>query len=1032
MPHFDPEIPNINVQQISNPSKRGITTGRVRRLGTRTYAEIETGTHDRTFIEVDDLELVMAGSDSLGELMKALRFGTHGDLARILTFHKVSSDFSNVFYSMQASRTDFYAHQFKPVYKFIESLNGRILITDEVGLGKTVEAGLIWTEMRARSDAGRLLVICPSMLREKWGKELKDKFNVPAQIYDSQGFIRLIGDFLRERDRFQCAAVCSLQSIRQPALLEALGTLDEQQLRFDLVIVDEAHHLRNSQTKSHQAGRVLSDLTSAMVLLTATPIHLKNEDLFRLLTLLDTDEFNNQYLFELRLSANEPIVKAQNAIRRLPPDIQVAAEQIGFLKRSQWFSNNPLVPLAAEKLQALRPDDPEAVVEAGRLLENLNLFSSVISRTRKREVQEWRVIREPVVYKVSFNEREAEFYSAITEAVRDSISVSYVNQVAAFALMMPQRQMASSIPAMVEHYSGKRCLDEAPDDDLLMELGLPVDNDSDPQGSSLVSEVIRSLVNDWDSKTPDSKYETLARVLKTYSQQEPESKIIVFSYFRKTLIYLQRCLTIEGFRPVVIHGEIPMEERQEILDQFRDDEKINILLSSEVGSEGIDLQFCRVVINYDLPWNPMKVEQRIGRLDRLGQLADKITIINFAVEGTIEQKILDRLYDRIGIFENSIGELEPILGSAVQELTMGLLSHKLTPKQVEQRIEQTQLAIIAKHKQEDDLVEQSAVFFGSSDYILDQISRARKLGRWITPEDIRSFITDFFHTSYPGTNINWDNPEPGLVSINLSNQARNDLALFNRTQSSPLRTELTYTPCRDVVLAYKTEAAQHYVRYEMLSHFHPLIHWITERHKQNKQAFFPTAAVKLQSNLLPSGQYVLAIEFWEFYGLRKEIRLACTVLSVDGGRMPNKISAEEVIQSILREGETWDFADRLIDSAALCAAWERCRDHLFQERENAFLTFQQKTLATTQRRKTHLVAFRDRKAEEWNQRIATMKSKTADAEKMKGKVKGFETALEKHRQSCEQRLEKIERESQTRQEFREIAAVVCQVINKKP
>ncbi|HYE73078.1 MAG TPA: helicase-related protein, partial [Blastocatellia bacterium] len=248
--------------------------------------------------------------------------------------------------------------------------------------------------------------------------------------------------------------------------------------------------------------------------------------------------------------------------------------------------------------------------------------------------------------------------------------------------------------------------------------------------------------------------------------------------------------------------------RQERLELFKESSSINVLLSSEVGSEGIDLQFCNVLVNYDLPWNPMKVEQRIGRLDRLGQKADKITIINFAVGGTIEEKILDRLYNRIGIFENSVGDLEPILGDVIQELTTDLLSQRLTEEQIENRITQTQLAIEQKRQIENQLVEESSVFFGSSDYILEQIGRARRLGRWITPEDLKSLVDDFFNTAYPSSNIYWDKPEKGLVNFRLSNDARNDLAAFCRTQTPILLTELTQ-PSRELIdIAFRSDAAQ--------------------------------------------------------------------------------------------------------------------------------------------------------------------------------------------------------------------------------
>jgi superfamily II DNA/RNA helicase len=240
---------------------------------------------------------------------------------------------------------------------------------------------------------------------------------------------------------------------------------------------------------------------------------------------------------------------------------------------------------------------------------------------------------------------------------------------------------------------------------------------------------LEQIIGDWDLKTPDSKFEVLAQALQNRFYNEPGVKIIVFSFFKKTLSYLRRRLVAQGFNPLLIHGDVPIEDRQQIIDTFREDHERQILLSSEVGSEGVDLQFCRIIVNYDLPWNPMKVEQRIGRIDRLGQKADKITILNLSVADTIEEKILERLYNRIGIFQRSLGDLEQILGDVTEKLHTELLSHRLTRQQEDERIEDTQRAVETKLQLEGELVEQSAVFLGVSEYILQQIGQARDQGR---------------------------------------------------------------------------------------------------------------------------------------------------------------------------------------------------------------------------------------------------------------------------------------------------------------
>jgi len=1013
------------VQQISNPGRRGVTTGRTRQSGTRLFVQVEFALQERDYIPSDDLGPIRVGTASIADLLDDLSFGKKGDLARILTFHKISSNLSNVFYAMQASRTNFYAYQFKPVYKFVESLRGRILVTDEVGLGKTIEAGLIWLEARARSNARRLLVVCPSMLREKWKQELRFRFNVSAECYDSRGFLSLLDDFRREVDNFECAAVCSLQTVRQQKVQRALNELEDSPCRFDLIVIDEAHYMRNVKTQAHRVGKQLSDLTESLLMLTATPLHLGNEDLFRLLNILDADEFDNKGVFESRLDENAPVVQAQNALRKAVPDFSAAREALSTLSESRWFQNNPLVDLARTKLESLDRDNHRMIVEASRLLEDLNLFAATVSRTRKREVQEWRVLRNPSVFRGSFNDKEMSFYNAVTAAVRDRLIHSSDGVPTTFGLMMPQLQMASCIPAMVEHYRQNPIELTKPDEELLDEFGLQIGEDEFKDSGPTSAQVLQSLIDGWDTETPDSKFEALVIGLSQVFQDDQNEKVVLFSFFRKTLSYLQRRLSDSGYKTVVIHGGVPMDERLQLIDEFKTDPRIQILLSSEVGSEGIDLQFCGFLVNYDLPWNPMKVEQRIGRLDRLGQKAEKINIVNFAIKDTIEERILERLYERIGIFRQSIGDLEDILGSEVQELTVDLLSHHLTAEQEAQRITQTQLAVEARRQQENQLVEQSTVFFGSSDYILEQIGQARDLGRWITPEDLKGFVQDFFDNAYRGSRISWDDPQDGLTTIRLSNEARNEFSRYCSLQTPALNSKLRHAGEGEVVLAVDSEAAQQYPKLEVLSHFHPLTKWIIECHRNNDHAFLSTAAVEIRTDLLTAGDYLCGIEFWSFFGLRKEVQIAYALAALTDGQPLSSVSGERLIREMLDRGRTWEFADRIVSPQQVAQAWQTCMDQLSLSREDAFNTFQQKTIATTQRRKGHLESYGKRKEESLLQAIRTSQERGLPEHR----IRGFRTQLANHKASIDSRRRELERESKTRDEFREVAAVVCHVMN---
>jgi len=697
------------------------------------------------------------------------------------------------------------------------------------------------------------------MLREKWKAELRTRFDVPAQIYNTDGFLSVLRDYEREGRGYQCAAVCSMQGLRSTNVQNAVEGFTESELQFDLIVIDEAHYMRNVDTKTHRLGKALSTIADNFLLLTATPLQLRREDLYRLLNVLDPDEYDNHALFESRTEANEPVVLAQNALRRIPADVPTAKKCIAAMAGSTWFSANPLLDLAKKKVNELDPRNVVDLIETTRLLENLNLLGSSISRTRKREVQEWKVIRKAKVLRLKYNDQEMAFYNGVTDAVRKQISSSGNAGFEAFTLMMPQRQMASCIPAMVDHYRGLLENTDETEENTNYELGWTrSEGDEIGPKKGKMNPDVEELISNWFTDRTDSKYDALFKEIRALFQDEPSTKMIIFSYFKKTLSYLYGRLSSDGYPAFVIHGDIPMEERLEILDQFREYTDHRILLSSEVGSEGLDLQFCRVIINYDLPWNPMKVEQRIGRLDRLGQPSPSISIINVAAINTIEDRILERLYSRIGIFERSIGDLEPILGDMIHQLEFDLLSKRLTPEQEELRIEQTRLALEQKRKLEADLEDQSQFFFGNSDFVLERIRDARKTGRWITPAEIRSYVTDFFQKRYSGTQIQWDSPQAGFVAVDLVNGAKNDLALFCR-QSEEAFTGLTVNP--DVVLAYTSEAANQQPRTEFLTHFHPLIRWITRTYLEQTEPdpFFPSVATQIRSEFVPAGDYVFCI-----------------------------------------------------------------------------------------------------------------------------------------------------------------------------
>ena len=212
---WDGQSASVPVRLRDNPGRQGTTTGKTRQVGTHLYVQVDFGPNDKQYKQYELLEPV--GSDlDMYDLLDAGSFGGPSDLRRILTFEKIKGELTNVLYSMEASNTDFYPHQFKPVLKFIESPVGRLLIADEVGLGKTIESIYIWKELQARNDARRLLVVCPAMLREKWRSDLRNRFNISSDIVDAKGLLQALSDLSPRGGSRSFTYIASLEALRPP------------------------------------------------------------------------------------------------------------------------------------------------------------------------------------------------------------------------------------------------------------------------------------------------------------------------------------------------------------------------------------------------------------------------------------------------------------------------------------------------------------------------------------------------------------------------------------------------------------------------------------------------------------------------------------------------------------------------------------------------------------------------------------------------------------------------------------------------
>ncbi|MGI0479458.1 SNF2-related protein [Geminocystis sp. CENA526] len=1000
--NWNPEIEGQQVRIKNNPSKKGLTTGKVRKSAGRILVEVKFGTNEKSYKQYEQLELYQ-DNVSIRDLLAQGKFGKPDDLRRILTLEKVKGELTNIFYSMEASNTDFYPYQFKPVLKFLDSPVSRLLIADEVGLGKTIESMYIWKELQAREDAQRLLIVCPAMLRDKWRDDLKNLFNIDAEIVGAKELLQKAKLVTQKGNKISFTYIASLEGLRVKNWNEKdknkqekkgarydLARLLEQNSRdyeeaninnidiFDFVIIDEAHYLRNSETANNKFAQLLRDTSKNLILLTATPIQIRSENLYQLLKLISPDDFFDQRTFEEMLQENKSIINALRLMWKTSPNLDEIRDVIKEASKSDYFKESKRFKILFDELFELENISHSQQVKFSNLLENLSLLGQFMTRNRKREVLPNRVQRKPQTLTVKFTKIEKQVYEYITYKIRiQALGESKFN---VFRLMARQREMASCMVAALEFWSNKKINDNT--EETLLQNILNADHSeytySDDEqeenyeiyGSQLDEEINKNNYTKTHSKNVawkkpinpfpfqkeeltkfiqdlrivDTKYKELVKFIKEQLVANNQEKFVLFAFYRNTLSYLQERLEKDGIKTFLIQGGMKREEKSEILDNFKNKKNISILLSSEVGSEGIDLQFCRFIINYDLPWNPMKVEQRIGRLDRLNQKHETISIVNYSIQDTIEQYILEKLYERIKIFENSIGDIEEIFGEKTEELILELLNPELTEEELKKRAEETTLAIQSEMEQQRTLEEEAMNLVAFSEFILNSINNSKEQGRWLKSKELLSFVADFFKLEYPGTVITPNKNNIGeLYEINLSSEARTDLKLF--THQSPFSTR-TVLFAQSVPCFFDPKNTKAMGKnYELIDSTHPLIQWIKYKYTKDNliNSFYSISASTLSikeinKKDIKQGIYFYVVQNWKLEGLRKEILLAYKVMSLEGIFLSDD-DAEYLINKTATYGRAKYNISNVINLEKIIEIYEQCEEELqidFANREEEF------------------------------------------------------------------------------------------------
>lgn len=854
------------------------------------------------------------------------------ELRCLITAYLINKPSSESLYSMNSGRIDFIPYQFRPVLKLMKSDEPRILIADSVGVGKTIEAGLIIKELEAQRQIDSILIICPKPLvaEEKWNKEM-ERFDEHFVSVDKQALLRIFDQNNRD----------SQWPIHSKKLVIPYSILDEQlyvgkdeqvvmhtslkQLdpppHFDLVIIDEAHHIRNGSLEKEKAFNYkcvhyFCEHSDAVVMLTATPIQNSDHDLYTLLNVLRPDMIVSPDTFTAMSAPNAAITACAHILRSQNENWQAEALQTlqkinDYTWGKQVITQNPLHASVIQRFEGPELTREERV-QLIHDVESLHSFDCMINRTRRRDIQDF-CVRRSYTISTSMTTVQNILYSQLLDFEEEALRIMHGDQNILFMTSTIRRQatscifgLAPCVQAMIE-----RRFNQLDGEDFEGTLTSAMDK----LPAALFRKAKELIRIASEIPADDPKLEALLGIVHEVNARD-NNKIILFSSFRHTLGYLLPKLIAEGLRVAQVDGSVNSEERLRIRKRFELDreeaEALDMLLFTEVGSEGLDYQFCDTIVNYDLPWNPMRIEQRIGRIDRRGQKSNVVHIYNMITEDTVDADIYARCLTRIGVFERSIGDCEAILGEISNKLEKIVYDHTLTRKELCEKLEQIADNEVRQIQELNRLEESQKDLFGialSEDAVAKEVKAAEN--PWLSPEHLHNLVVRYMQQHI----TDGRNPFLGqgdIMSIMLSNAQRSNLLDATRTLTNipegikrPMEAYLKGTERYHPVTFYP-DASSEFEDIFILNAVHPFVRLAANATKPVDNA---VVHVGISSQTLPEGIFPFEIYAWQYTGFKwrsriipvcdnSDIEFALVEIMKDGVECTDDVSADYNWQSL--------------------------------------------------------------------------------------------------------------------------------------